>query len=109
MNENEFFSWVGQLLSKFRKQTEETQEDARVATIFQNTFKPRLLQYLAENGGSPEINFKREEIVKEPCNYDIRICMDDETENACLVQGYLYLEDSSTPDTLVFINRNNHD
>lgn len=102
MSEREFFGRAKDFLHKLHRENEQLNEEARIALFFMREFKPKLLQFLKESDGFSEVVFKKESIIEEECNYDMRKCMDNEIISAVAEMGIRYDWENSTDKELCF-------
>lgn len=102
MSDNEIIKETWRILHGLHEKDEKMQVAARIATLFMEKFKPTLLEHIEKHKGDVSIYFKRDAIISDECDYDMRRNMDNETINEITKQGYLYDKQNSTNRELVF-------
>lgn len=102
MNDKDFFEFVRKFLEKADKEVMDINENARIALIFQREFKSYLMRCITEDKNSTTIIIERSNFITEPCNFDIRQCMDEDTINEIAITGYQYQQKQSNVETLFF-------
>ena len=102
MNDNDFFESVRKSLEKANKEVEEINENARIALIFHQEFKSHLIKRIMDAQDSKMVIINREDFITEPCNYDIRQCIDEDTINEIAITGYQYQQEQSNDESLIF-------
>lgn len=101
MNDEEFIVRICKLLGEFKHNRLKGNEEARVALSFMTQCKNKLLQYINEHGDDEIIEFKRCYVTQAPCDFEIRICIDDEFINELAGKGYAYKPEMSSSEKIV--------
>lgn len=102
MNDKDFFEFVRKFLEKADNEVTDINDNARIALIFHREFKSYLMKRIEEDNDSSTIIIERSDFITEPCNYDIRQCMDEDTINEIAITGYQYQQEQSNVQALVF-------
>lgn len=102
MGEEEFKKYVKEELQELEEKKIHDNKKLRIHSIFQKYFKPALQKYIEIRQGKEELLYRRTDFIDEPCNYDIRTCMDDEYVQLIRSLGYNYVQMLSDSDRLVF-------
>ena len=100
--DNGFIKFVKKVLEEQEEKIAQLNESARINLLFARSFKPILLNYIDSNKGAKELCFDRSIIVKEENNHDLRQNMDEDIVFAVARKGYIYCENLSNSEILVF-------
>lgn len=104
MNDQELIDYCYEKVCEFRQQDQQIDEKARLALHFMRTFKSVLFSKLENNKADTVITTS--DIFQEPCDYDIRQGMDDETINEVAALGFRFISSMSNKGHLYFEKSN---
>ncbi len=104
MKGQEIIDFVTEEMGKLRAKRLEDEEKARIDLLFERNFKPTLFGFL-ECSKEPKVAFTRGMVTNEKCDYNLLQMIDDTLKAEIYRKGYKFVEEESTPDTLVFQRR----
>ena len=104
--DNELLKFAKKIIENNDEIIREKEEEARIFLIFEERFKPLLIEYIDSNISQAELHFTKKVIMDEANNYDIRCKMNDDMINEVAGRGYSYRQDLSNSDELVFLKSN---
>lgn len=104
MEDQKFIDFVTEKVGELHTQRLNNEDKARIDKIFERNFIPTLFDFL-ERSTENKVAFTREIITKEDSDYDLLQEMNDTLIVEIYYKGYKFIEEESTPDTLVFQRR----
>lgn len=102
MIDQEFIDFTSEKLQELSRQTTQLNNQARVASIYEEKFKPILLRSLEEHRFMDRFCILKNEILAESNDFDLRCCMSDELIEEAGQKGFAYIQNHSTPEFLEF-------
>lgn len=102
MTNQEFIDFMGEKLQELSSRKMQSNNQARVASIYEEKFKPILLCSLEEHRFMDKFCILKNEVLDEPNDFDIRCCMNNDLIEEAAQKGFAYMQDHSTPEFLDF-------
>lgn len=105
MTDKDFFDFVFKKTKEFDGRSVLLNEKARIALVFEKTFKSTFLRFLENHKSADDFWFCRKnvlDILDMSSDIDIRNYMTEELINETAKRGFVYRQDLSNFDVLIF-------